>query len=99
MYKVKNNLSPMPVVKLFNESTSNYNLRKQRCWETTNARTVIYGTETISFRGPKVWEMLPNDLKESQTLEEFKHIEKLWKPNECDCRLCKTFVPNLGFIN
>ena len=98
MYKVKNGLSPIPVKELFNECNSNYNLRNKRYWETSNARTVIYGTETISFRGPKVWEMLPNDLKESQTLHEFKLKIKSWKPDECDCRLCKTFIPNLGFI-
>ena len=23
---------------------------------------------------------------------------KKWKPTECPCRICKTFIPNLGFV-
>ena len=99
MYKVKNNISPIPVTEIFKENNIQYNLRKKRNWECAKTRTVFYGTETIRFQGPKLWDMVPNHIKESETLLIFKAKIKDWKPYECTCRLCKTFIPELGFIN
>ena len=99
MFKIKNNLSPPPVRDIFTESNNRYELRSNRCWETSNTRTTLYGTETIRYRGPKTWEMLPQDLKEAKTLPEFKRKISSWKPTNCTCRLCKTFIAELGFIN
>ena len=98
MFKTKNNLSPPLMKKIFNENTNVYDLRNKRCWEATNVRTVHYGTETISYRGPKIWDMVPQNIKDSVSLAEFKHKIKAWKPNECTCRLCKTFIPQFVFI-
>ena len=46
MFKIKNNLSS-PLKKIFTENNNIYDLREKRCWESTNIRTVHYGTETI----------------------------------------------------
>ncbi len=97
MYKINNNLSPKLITELFNRQNKTYNLRNNRTWEITNVRTVTYGTETVSFLGPKLWEIIPDTIKYSSTLQGFKTNIKSWKP-ECKCRLCKVFVPNLGFI-
>ena len=35
---------------------------------------------------------------ESLTLHAFKTQIKSWYPNQCLCRLCKTYVAQLGFI-
>ena len=98
MYKVKNNLAPKPMQEIFKEHVNTHDLRNNRCWEIMKVRTVHYGTETVRYRGPKTWEILPNSIKESKTLMEFKTKIKLWKPIDCTCRLCKTFIPNLGFL-
>ena len=98
MYKIKNNLSPSPVVELFINNTNTHNLRSRRCWELPNTRTVTYGTETIRYRGPKTWDLVPRSIQESATLLEFKRKIKCWLPVGCECRLCKTFVHHLGFI-
>ena len=99
MYKAKNKLSPLPMQVLFNAHTNSYNLRNNRTWVIPNVRTVCYGLESVRYRGPKIWEMLPKQLKEANSLAAFKIKIKTWKPTECTCRLCKTFVPNLGFID
>ena len=98
MYKIKNNLSPLPMKKLFHENTNTYELRNKRFWEPSNVRTVHYGAETISYRGPNTWDIVPQNIKDSLSLGEFKNKIKLWKPNDCACRLCKIFVPHLGFL-
>ena len=99
MYKVKNHISPLPMQELFTEQVNVHNLRNKRCWEIPKVRTVGYGTETVRYRGPKTWELLPTAIKEAKSLVEFKAKIKTWKPQGCTCRLCKNFIPNLGFIN
>ena len=75
-----------------------YNLRSANNFETSNVRNVHFGTETISFRGPKIWQMLPDQIKGAKSLTEFKNKIKWWEPIGCDCRLFKTYIANLGFI-
>ena len=99
MYKVKNNISPLPMQELFNAQENIHDLRNKRSWQIPHARTVHYGTETIRYRGPKTWELVPPEIKESKSLREFKVKVKGWKPEGCTCRICKTYIHNLGYIN
>jgi len=99
MYRVKHNLCPLPVQELFKNYENPYNLRNGRCWEIPNVRTVNYGRETIRYRGPKTWDLLPAEIKDTSSLQEFKSIIKKWKPQGCACRLCNDYVFNLGYIN
>ena len=99
MFKIKKNLSSPLMKKIFTENTNTYDLREKRCWESTNVRTVHCGTETISYRGPKTWDMVPQSMKNSISLADFKNKIKTWKPKDCTRRLCKTFIPQLGFID
>ena len=55
-------------------------------------------TETILFRRPKTWELVPDQTKPSKSLLEFKNKIKYWKLLGCTCKLCKTNVSNLGCI-
>ena len=73
MFKIKNNLSSPLMKKIFTENNNICDLREKRCWESTNVRTVQYGTETISYRGPKTWDMVPQSMKGSISLAEFKN--------------------------
>ena len=56
---------------VFPISTHDYDLRTNVPFQTSNVHTVNYGTETISFRGPKTWDLLPKSLQEIGTLKEF----------------------------
>ena len=98
MFKVKNDIAPIPFQKIFEDTNKTYNLRNQNTWVLPSMRTVHYGTETIRYRGPLIWDSLPSDLKESTTLQAFKSKIKNIRKIDCTCRLCKTFVPNLGFL-
>ena len=99
IFKVKKNLSPSFMNTVFPLSQNPYNLRTNRTFKTENIRTVNYGSETISYRGPQTWALVPSHIKSSSTLQEFKAKIKLWKPDGCKCRICKIYIPNLGFIN
>ena len=54
--------------------------------------------ESASHLGPKIWELIPPEIKAIEFLEGFKEKIKKWKPNDCPCRLWKVFISNVGFI-
>ena len=61
-------------------------------------KTVYNGKETVSYLGPKIWGLVPSELKEKQSIAAFKNEIKKWKPNDCPCRLCKSYIAGVGFI-
>ena len=85
MYKVKHKLSPLPMQELFKDQHNIYDLRNNRCWQVPDVKTVAYGRETIRYRGPKTWELLPSNIKNAKTLVELKAKIKQWKPQGCTC--------------
>lgn len=66
-------------------------------FKTSNVKTVSWGTETLSHLGPKIWEIVPNDIKKFSLSKFTKKIRK-WKPIDCPCRLCKTYIQGVGFM-
>ena len=76
----------------------NYNLCENNFLERRRVKSVRYGTESISLLAPKIWEILPIEIKDSDTPQIFKAKIKKWIPVECPCRLCKIYLPQVGFI-
>ena len=98
MYKVKHNLSPSIMAELFEQRNENYNLRNYNPFTIPAVRTVHHGSESISFLGPKIWNILPDDIKNAKSLNIFKTKIKSWKPENCPCRLCRVYIQNVGFV-
>ena len=63
-----------------------------------NKKTVTYGSKTISYRTPLFWANIPEENELANSLNEFKSKIKTWKCDTCVCRLCRSFLQNLGFI-
>ena len=59
---------------------------------------MYHGTENISILGPKIWDLVPSNLKEMNELDKFEKGITKWKPDDCLCGLCKVFVQNIGFL-
>ena len=38
-------------------------------------------------------------MKNLKGLEDFKNKIRKWQPDGCDCKLCKDFISNLGYVN
>ena len=99
MYKVKNNLAPILLSEVFKlKPTSTYNLRTVGEFEIRRVRTTNFGTESLSFLGPKLWNTVPLSIRNVETLKEFKSKIRYWIPESCPCRLCRNYVQNLGYI-
>ena len=83
---------------IFTLNDSTYSLRHTPTFKTGNVKTVYNGTETISYLGSKIWDQLPDELKNANSLTVFKKNVRHWIPQDCPCRLCKIYVANLGFL-
>ena len=97
--KTKWELNPSFMKEIFVEKRSPYGLRSCHNLQLPQVHTTCNGLETISFRGCRLWQALPNDMKRSETLSSFKKRIKVCKGEECNCRLCRPFVAQVGFLN
>ena len=95
MYKSKSGNAPSLMNETFIEKVPSYELRDGENMCLPKVKTMRFGTETVLFRGQKVWRTLPADIKESESLSMFKRKIKMYMVT-CDCRLCKRYVENLG---
>ena len=62
-----------------------------------NPKTVYYGSETLRSLGPKIWNILPSNIKTSSELVAFKTNIKTWIPTNRPRRLCKQYQSGLVF--
>ena len=100
MFKVKNNLSPLLMGDIFDLNRNGRDTRMGDKFVRPRAKKVYKGENSLRSFGPIVWNtMLPEKLKVCSNLLEFKNSIKSWIPKNCPCRLCKTYIKGLGFIN
>ena len=98
IFKFLNGLSPQIMNDVFQVNTpAPYYLRDKNELYSKNFKTMVYGTESVSFMAPEIWSIVPQELKNSQSLYSFKKDIWRWKPN-CPCWLCKTYLQHVGFI-
>ena len=99
IYKVKNCLSPEIMKEIFIfQKNENDNFKSGAHLMNRNIHTAHFGTDTITNLGPKIWKLVPDKIKNASSLLVFKSRIKTWTTDNCPCRLCKTFVKDLGFI-
>ena len=89
-------MSPKILNEIFQSRTSSYNLRKNLRIHVGKVNSVYHGTESLSFLGPKILKLVPEDIKQSESLHIFKSKIKNWIPLRCPCRLCGVYLLNIG---
>ena len=86
----------MKEIFIFHENPT-YNLRSGNHLTRTSVWTTHYGIETISNLGAKIWYLLPEEIKNT-SLSVFKTKIKKWIPKKCPCKLCQTYIKDIGSI-
>ena len=71
LYKVINGVAPRIMSLVFPLKNEVMYCYKNK-FITRNNHTVIYGTETLPHLGPKIWALVPEEMKEVPSLIEFK---------------------------
>ena len=95
MFKVDRGLAPVFMNEIFpknnNAGTDNISSNTHSnasFYNPFNPKTVNYGAETLRSLGPKVWQLVPRELREIKSLKSFtKRI-----------KMCKCFVSQLDFV-
>ena len=77
---------------------SNYSLRYLPEFNVRPIKTAYYGLNSLSYLGPRIWELLSNNLKRLESVEAFKSKIKGWILKNCPCRICKPYIYHVGFI-
>ena len=80
MFKVPKNLSPQLVTEIFEKRNNVYDLRNPSEFVRPRIRSVFNGEESISYLEPKIWDIVPPELKALETVNAFKREIKKWKP-------------------
>ena len=72
---------------------NNYNLRNFQELESSLRRKVKFGIETISYRGPQIWNLIPERLRTLETLKKFlKNVSLMPGHVECAKRILNVLV-------
>ena len=98
IYKAKNDLGLKIRKDTFHFIQKPYNLRNDPGLQRRRNRTVYFGTESISLLALKIWELMPSTIRNVNLLGKFKEKIKFWTTDKRHCRLCKTYIGNIGFI-
>ena len=88
IFKTINNKNPPFMKEIFVREDSVYNLRCMFRLKVLRVLTIKNGLETISFRGSQIWNLLPKNLKEFNSVATFKCAIKGWNGENCNCRIC-----------
>ena len=68
IYKALHNLSSSSMKKLFQIKKTKYDLCKGNTLISRNVKTVYYGTKSILYLAPKIWELIPKEIKNRESL-------------------------------
>ena len=115
MYKITNNLSPTFIKDIMKEINTQYNTRlttkvtkeEDGCCQCTSksnfripeTKTVSFGIESIRYLGPKIWMLVPDELKELSSLKLFKKNVKSLNFENCPCKLCRNYIHGVGYVD
>ena len=99
MFKLKRDMAPELTKELILLN------RQRRCELRNNpdfavpiVKSVHKGLESLSYLGPKIWELLPLEIKETDSFSQSKARIKKWNPQNCPCFLCKIYLLSVGFV-
>lgn len=95
--KINQNTSHINDVFAFIETA--YSFRKSSSLKRGKIRTTKHDLQSVSNIALKLWEKLPNSVRNASSLPLFKYGLSNISCIQCSCRLCVTYIYNLGCIN
>ncbi len=88
VFKSLNNLNPNFMNKIFQVKDIIYDLRDSNMLCQPKVNKITYGKKTFSYYGTHIWNSLPNNIKESTSLDNFKTMLKACEGPKCQCSMC-----------
>ena len=103
MYKAKNNILSCSLSETVTLREIINNLKEKSDFQRYKPSPVYFGTETLNNLGPKIWQLVPNEIKESSTLSAFNQKLKIGlqmrAPVGCESLFeeCRVFIMFIQF--
>ncbi len=94
IFKALHGSTPIYIRDLFGEKDKIYNLRSTVSLKQLTCNTVTYGLDSFRYKDAKIWNDLPNKIKNSITLDEFKNQILKWQGPRCLCNMCTRLLWN-----
>ncbi len=88
IFKALHGFTPIYIRDLFDEKDKIHNLHSTVSLKQPKCNTVTYGLTSFRYNGAKIWNDLPNKIKNYITLAEFKKQIKKWHGAKCLCNMC-----------
>ena len=86
IYKGKMGISPKIMNEIFRFSLNSiYSLRSGIQLKKPNINTFQFESESTVYLGAKIWELIPENIKSSESVGIFKSRMKNWVPEICPC--------------
>ena len=63
VYKVKHGLSHKIINNVFELKSASYNMRRQNLFRSRSVHSVRYGTDSLTYLGAKIWDIVPQVIK------------------------------------
>ena len=98
LYKTKENLAAPMMHEIFEQRNIQSNFRSQNDFQLGSVKTVNCGLRALRYLGPKIWNMVHFETKNSETPAQFKMKMKSSKPTHCLCNLWQPYFHCLGYI-
>lgn len=81
MFKIKMQTAPQYLQELFTRRESRYERRDTDLFNIPRFKTINYGKKSFRYYGAKVWSAIPRDIKEINSLQNFKSALTRWLLN------------------
>ena len=88
IFKSLSKTNPKFMWSYFSSKNLPYNLRKGTSLSLPSAKSTVYGTNSVHFKGTLIWNNLPYFVKSSASLSEFKRNLKTLGNIDCSCIIC-----------
>ena len=59
--------------------------------------SVFDDTKNLAYLGPEIWGIIPEALKKIDSFIQFKKLKRKWKQENQPFRICKVYIPYVGF--
>ena len=76
-----------------------YNLRFQTDFIFPGVHTTYFGLYSLRYFSSKIWNVISDEIKNSVSLDEFKIRIRQWEPSGCHCKLCRSYIQHVGYVN
>ena len=91
--KFLHGLSSPVMRQIFKKKDTIRNLRNFPSLYSGSKNSVKFTTETIMYRGPQIWNLIHNNIKNVFSLENIIRVIKKWSGEKCPWRICKRYLP------